>query len=117
MAELIAPARQGLYAVIGELAPGGESSGLRLEFTGDEPALLLRDYLAELLLLFEDEQRIVVSSDVGVFDEGNLVVDVQLAAVDEAVSSFEREVKAVTYHALEVVKHNDGFKATIIVDI
>ena len=117
MAGLIAPAGEGLYTVIGELTPGGERSGLRLEHTGDEPAVLLRDYLAELLFLFEDERRIVVSTDVHVFDEGRLVVEAQLAAVDETVSSYEREVKAITYHALEIAKLRDGFQATIIVDI
>ncbi|MFH1417956.1 MAG: archease [Planctomycetota bacterium] len=117
MAGLIAPAGEGLYTVIGELAPGGDRSRLRLEHTGDDPAVLLRDYLAELLFQFEDQQRIVVSTDVRTFDEGRLVVEAQLATVDESVSLYEREVKAITYHALEIAKLEDGFQATIIVDI
>ena len=114
---LVRPAVEGLYAVIGDLAtcgPPGESSWT---LEGDEVSVLLRDYLAELLVLFEVKKRVAVEHAVDAFDEGRLVVRARTLAVDEKRSAYEREVKAITYHALEIVEIDGGYEATIIVDI
>ena len=49
MPELVRPAGAGLYAAIGELAPGEAANSVLWEWTGDDAAVSLRDYLAELL--------------------------------------------------------------------
>jgi SHS2 domain-containing protein len=87
-----------------------------LEFTGDDPAVLLRDLLAELLYVFESEGLCVIATDVVAFDDDQLKVVVQLAPV-EAEGAAGREVKAVTYHELAVRRVEGGFEAVYIVDI
>ena len=108
--ELLAPAGDGLYTVIGELVPGGESEPITFDLTGDEPATLLRDYLAELLILFESDGRIAASVEESTFDEHRLTVD-------RKRSILCREVKAITYHELDIRTIPGGHEATFIVDI
>lgn len=115
-AELVAPAIDGLYAAIGGVEPDAATQGRTLDFTGDDPALLLRDLLAEVLYLFENQHLLVVGTTVDVFDGCHLRVHVQLAPVP-ADASFDREVKAVTYHALSIAPVADGYEAVFIVDI
>ena len=117
LAGLVQPAGQALYEVIGELAPGGEPEALRLSFSGDEPALLLRDYLAELLRRFETDGQIVTQVEVEEFDDARLAVAARLCRVDRQRSALEREVKAITYHELAIRRSADGYEATCIVDI
>ena len=46
-----------------------------------------------------------------------LHVAVRTRAIDEDRCVFFREVKAITYHALDIVSVPGGFQATVIVDI
>ena len=114
---LLAPAAEGLYAVIGEVLAGPEADPVSFHLTGDEPPLLLRDYLAELLLLFEQNSRRVILLDDPMFDEQRLKVTARTANVDQHRSVLNREVKAVTYHGLDIRSIPGGCEATIIVDI
>lgn len=114
---LIAPAARGLYSVIGELVAAGGAEPFAFDATGDEPALLLRDYLTRLLLIFERDHRIVTAPTVREFRRDRLVVSGESFAVDDERSVYYREVKAVTYHELAVRPLPGGLEATIIVDI
>jgi SHS2 domain-containing protein len=117
LAELVRPAAQGLYAVIGELASTDDTEPLELTFAGDEPSLLLRDYVSELLHLLERGRRVLVAIDRCEFDQRRLVVTGRTRALDEKRSIFHHEVKAVTYHELAIRQGPAGYEATYIVDI
>ncbi len=49
--ELVEAAGEGLYAVIGELVPAGKPQQSSFDVRAAEAAVLLRDYLNELLVL------------------------------------------------------------------
>ncbi len=114
---LIAPAVAGLYSVIGDVVAGSEGQQRTWTMEGGDAAELLRDFLAELLILFERDQQIVQDPKVQSFEPDRLVVEGRACPIDETASSFHREVKAVTYHALAVEEKAAGFEATYIVDI
>ena len=117
MPELIAPAGEGLYAVIGRIVGRGDAEPITFDFTGDDPAVLLRDYLGELLILFERDARVVTKVGVSTFIDNRLTVTVYVGAVDDRRSVFHREVKAITYHELGIKTIAGGFEARVIVDI
>ena len=114
---LLAPAAAGLYAAIGDLAAGGEAKQAALDLTGRNRSMLLRDYLAELLMWFERDRRIVTSCHVENFQETRLSLTAQIELVDPQQSEYHREVKAITYHALDIRPVDGGYEATVIVDI
>lgn len=115
--DLLLAAKDGLYAVIGDLASAGPAEPVAFDLTGDDAAGLLRDFLHELLILFERDGRVVTSLDVEAFDESHLRATGQADQVDPERSQFAREVKAITYHELDVRRIHAGFEATVIVDI
>ncbi len=117
--ELIQPAQDGLYAVIGELRFLNASDPHPFVFrrTGEADFLLLREYLSELLFLFEREKRMVSSVTVENFSERELFLSALTEVVDIEHSIYYREVKAITYHELNIREIVGGFEATIIVDI
>ena len=115
--ELVHAAGEGLYAAIGQLTSRGTTQEHHWEFDGDEWHLLLRDYLAELLALFEGDHRLVTAVTAATFDGTRLRVTAQSAAVDREHSAYQREVKAVTYHELALQRTAAGFTASFIVDI
>ena len=117
MPELIQPATDGLYAVIGELVTTGDSQAHDFCLQGNDPSILLRDYLHELLVLFDRDALIATSIQVHSFDDRKLEAGVQIAVVDTDRSVFHHEVKAITYHELNINPIQDGYEATIIVDI
>ncbi len=63
MSALLAPAKDGLYSMIGELATAGAEQTLELNLIGDDPSIMLRDFLDELLVLFDRDKRIAVALD------------------------------------------------------
>jgi SHS2 domain-containing protein len=115
--ELPVPAGEGLYAVIGDLVAGEASAPITVDLRGDDPAVLLRDYLNELLILFDRDQRRATSLEVRVFDNQRLAATLRTAHLDRDRSTYTREVKAITYHELDIRSIPGGYEATVIVDI
>ena len=115
--ELLEPARQGLYAAVGELFGTGDPIPLALNLEGESAPVLFRDYLGELLALFDRDARIVVGLEAKEFNDRLLEVVLQTAPVDEERSVYHREVKAVTYHELDIRTIPGGYEAVFIVDI
>ncbi len=117
MADLIAPATAGLYALIGDLSHAGDPSDVRYDFSGDSEPYLLRDYLGEVLALFENDRRVVTAFESVEFAGDQLTIAAKSAAIDLTQTEFHREVKAITYHELDIRAIPGGYEATIIVDI
>ena len=115
--DLVKIAGEGLYAIIGELVPGGQAQQVSVELNNAEPAVLLRDYLDELLVLFDRDHRLATSVQVATFDPGRLFATLETQVVDRDRSIYHHEVKAITYHELKIREIPDGFEATFIVDI
>ena len=95
----------------------GEPHELKIELHHADPSVLLRDYLDELLVLFDRDHRIVTTANVSTFGEGRLVALLETALVDHERSVYHHEVKAITYHELAIREIPGGFEAAVIVDI
>jgi len=117
MPELIAPATEGFYTTIGEIVGTAETSSFAFDSGGSDSAVLLRDYLNELLILFERDRRRVGSFEHIAFSDERLVIAARSSPVDVDRSSYLREVKAITYHELSIRAIAGGYEATFIVDI
>ncbi|RME61630.1 MAG: archease, partial [Candidatus Dadabacteria bacterium] len=104
--ELIKEATKAFYSVIGELKTKETNleETTELSLTGQSRAFLLRDYLSELLYLFEVKNIILLNVRCLSFTETELKVAGEKGFVDSKKSVYYKEVKAVTYHNLEVVQ-------------
>ncbi len=120
LAALVPPAVAGLYATLGKIVPQPDPApgdDFAFEAAGDDPAVLLRDLLAELLHRFDTRRQVLTDTFVSEFSATRLAVTGRLRPLDAARSMPAREVKAVTYHELGVRPVPGGFEATYIVDI
>ena len=112
IATLLVQAARGMYGLMGVDLVSGERIERRLELEADDPEDLLVDFLGELLFLLESE---------GIaFDELGLKVDGRrLWARLEGgpVAARGKEIKAVTYHRLEVHRGDCGLQTRVVFDV
>lgn len=115
--EVVESMTAGFYAAVGTLVlqEGGEAC--RVTVRGEDDAVLLRDYLACLLLRLERHLQVLEIDRVVQFGGGELSVEGVWRGVDEGRSDLLREVKAITYHELSLVRTDQGCEAKVIVDI
>jgi SHS2 domain-containing protein len=86
------------------------------QIEGDELALLLFDWLKELLYRFDGEHMLFGRFETHV--EGlKLTASAWGEPLDPARHPLLHEVKAITYHGLRVEKVENGWLAEVIVDI
>lgn len=85
--------------------------------TGDDPADLMVNYLRELLYLWTGNEKLVKMID---------IVNISDTAVSALVSTDRyqpghheilHEIKAVTYHQIEVSRTEEGWQAMVVFDI
>jgi len=144
--ELLSEAGRGLLAM--HVANPEAVRGVQfktIELTADEPAYLLFDWLNELLFAFESEKLLLAEFKIELAQASGVREhpdgpDLPLApthreadtsrspvrlratcrgeTMDPARHTMDHEVKAITYHGLEVHQSDDGtWRAEVIVDI
>ncbi len=112
METLLVQAARGMYGLMGVNLVSGGRIERRLELEADGPEDLLVDFLGELLYLLESE---------GIaFNELSLKVDGRrLRALLEGgpIAARGKEIKAVTYHRLEVQRGDCGLQTRVVFDV
>ncbi len=114
---LFAEAGRGLLSILvddpQEVRPERE---LTIEVPGTQLDYLLFDWLSELLFRFESERLLLAEFDVSIGENG-LSAKARGEVFEEGRHHLAHEVKAVTYHQLEVKQTPDGWQARFILDI
>lgn len=111
---LFAQAAAGLMSLITDAPPPKSDTFRTFAISGSDPSLLLFDWLAELLYLFDTAHIAFFDYDVR-FSEHGLDATARTYPIHPA--NVAREVKAITYHRLAVEEREDGWVAEYIVDI
>jgi protein archease len=118
--QLFAEAACALTEILTEPALVQSRVSAEVSLRSPEVDLLMVDWLNELLYLFETRAMLVRSARVTVAREGEeprLDATVEGEPFDPARHPIKVAVKAVTYHALEVVETTGLWRATIVVDV
>ncbi len=114
---LFAEAAAGLFSIIvenlDEVRPLQE---LSFKIAGQDKNYLFFDWLNELLYTFETQHMLLSRFHVHI-DETGLTARAVGEPIDSNRHQLDHEVKAITYHDLEVVETEDGWRAQVIVDI
>ncbi|HKJ70037.1 MAG TPA: archease [bacterium] len=79
--------------------------------------LLLREWLSELLYIHLTERIYFTDFDIGQVDDTHVTAQVAGIEFSGENEHLFTEIKAVTYHGLEVTTDQDGFRAQVIFDI
>ena len=109
---LFAECARAMFEILAEPAEPKPSGTDTFPVPGRESAEELRDFLSELLYRFSAEHRIYVR---WIPAPGS--VGAAWEPYDPAQRPLRTELKAVTYHQLEVGREGDGWRAQVIFDV
>ncbi|MBI2675874.1 MAG: archease [Candidatus Aenigmarchaeota archaeon] len=91
-----------------------------LNFSDEKLDMLLYDFLSELIFLKDTDGLLFSGFDIKISKEGgtySLKAEVQGEEIDRKRHDLRNDVKAVTMHLLEVTQDEEGWKATVVLDI
>ncbi len=118
--ELFRQAALAMYNVMIDVEKVDKVEEITLEMRNSDLSLLLHDWLNELLYLTDTKQ--IVFSDFSVcIIKGNSEYLLKARAFGEKLDLSKHnpktEIKAVTYHSLEVKKIGDLWEGTVVLDL
>jgi SHS2 domain-containing protein len=113
--DLFAQAAAGMYDLLDLIRrdpfPEGDRGELSLEAMDLEGLLIL--FLEELLFIVTEEYRVCDFSKLIINQPGSL----QTHFDSREIESYRRDIKAVTYHNLDIQETGDRFEVRIVFDI
>ncbi|MFQ5615654.1 MAG: archease [Anaerolineales bacterium] len=112
LTELFVQAAQGMYTLSGTHLQSGPRLARSLTVDGDDSESLLVNFLSELLFFGEQDGFAFDSFDLSLGKE-RLHARIEGAQI----ASQQKEIKAVTYHNLEVRSTQRGLEVTIVFDV
>ncbi|MCP4665930.1 MAG: archease [Deltaproteobacteria bacterium] len=82
----------------------------------DLPDLMVR-WLGEILYLLQGEKKVVTHVKIDSLSPVHLVATLKTVPFDPNRHEIIREIKAVTYHQIDVAQKNDQWEARVIFDL
>ena len=108
----------GLLDIIGTWAPRRkETEHVDVDIEADDVGALLVDWLGEIVYVGDSRDAVVTSLEMTEVTESRAKGRVGIAPRDEAAYQGGTQVKAITYHRLAVEQADDGWSATVYVDV
>ena len=105
-------AAEGMFSLL-ELQFESEQSQTRnIELSAIDSESLLVSWLEELLYLLESEAVAAMEYDLQVNEKY-----LRASVITRQIKSMKKDIKAVTYHELEIQKDDAGFQTTIVFDV
>ena len=88
-----------------------------IQVEGDDLPDLMVNWLRELLFLWTGTEMLMKKAEVMLLSEKELTAKLHLEPYDPQKHSINNEIKAVTYHQIDVRHESDGWETTIIFDV
>jgi len=115
--QLFVEAAEALFsAIVENLDAVAPKQRVDVQLEEDDRALLLFDWLNELLYRFDTEHMVFGKFEVQI-NNGTMKASAWGEPLEPSRHSLGHEVKAITYHGLRVEKEENGWLAEVIVDI
>jgi SHS2 domain-containing protein len=115
--ELFKNAAYSMFDTIADLNRVKLKKTMKVEIEKEELDELLADWLRNLLYKFNGDRYLLKEFKVETIDTQGLKAKVKGEKLDLSRHHLKREIKAVTYHGLEVKKADRGWEAQIIFDV
>jgi len=115
--ELFENAAYAMFDLIADLNRIKKREVLEVEIKGEKMDELLADWLRELLYKFNGERHLLKDFKIEEIGQKGLKARVSGEKLDLSRHSLKMEIKAVTYHGLEIKRTSEGWQAQVIFDI
>lgn len=97
--------------------PAGKINVLKLSIVGEDLADLMVRWLGEILYLFAGESQVVTHIIIDSISPSHLDATIKTVPFDKDVFNVLHEIKAVTYHQINVSEKDGAWEARIIFDL
>ncbi len=115
--DLFKNAAQSMMQIMVKERPVGKTAPFRLSVSGEDlPDLMVR-WLGEILYLLEGESQVVICIDIDSITKSHVDATLQIARFNPKEHEILTEIKAVTYHQIDVARTKDGWQASVIFDL
>jgi len=114
--ELFQNAALGMFSFLADTEGRAGTEDHVVEATADNCEELLVSWLRKLLFLHQTELLVPTGIDIETISEQNIRARVSCLRVEEGDPRIFGEIKAVTYHGLEINETEDGLVAQIVFD-
>lgn len=115
--DLFEKAAHSMMQIMIEKLPSENTSTLQFSVSGKDYADLMVRWLSEILYLFQGEGKIVTCIETSSITQSHIKATLQTVPFNPKRHEVLAEIKAVTYHRIEVICENNRWKATIIFDL
>ena len=93
------------------------TGAIRLAVTGEDLSDLMVRWLGEILYLFEGEKQVVMDVGVDFISPSRLDATLKTVPLDPNLHEILCEIKAVTYHQIQVAEKGDRWEARVVFDL
>jgi SHS2 domain-containing protein len=115
--ELFANAAWALFDLITEIDKLAGLDSCPIEVSGDDWSDLMVNWLREMLYLWNGKELLVKNARILSLSETELTATVEFDLFNPGRHMINTEIKAVTYHQIQVNSSPSGWEAMIIFDI
>ena len=115
--DLFENAAHSMMQIMIEGRPAGKTGSLQLSVSGEDHEDLMVRWLGEILYLFQGEGTLVTCTEINSITQTHIHATLQAVPYNPEQHEILTEIKAVTYHRIQVVPENGRWKATIIFDL
>ena len=97
--------------------PAGKTKRANISLDGEDLAELMVLWLGEILYLFQGEKRVVTGIGIGSISPSHLDATLETVAFDPDLHEILYEIKAVTYHQIEVTQKHNCWETRVTFDL
>jgi SHS2 domain-containing protein len=94
-----------------------KTRSVKISVSGEDLADLMVRWLGEILYLFAGENLVVTSIRMGSVSASHLDATLETTPFEPEIHEILSEIKAVTYHQIEVTEIANGWEAKVIFDV
>ncbi|MCD6574913.1 archease [Candidatus Aerophobetes bacterium] len=117
LAELFSNAGYAMFDIIADISRVHPQKATDIKIPGGEIEDILIDWLRELLCRFNTDGWLFKEFNIHKLDKTGLEATCRGEKIDPSKHTLKTEIKAVTYHGVEVIKNNNLWEVQIIFDI
>ena len=115
--DLFERAAKSMMHVMVKSRPPRKTNSNKLSVDGEDLADLMVRWLGEILYIFEGEKKVVTDVGIDSISPSHLDATIETVFFDPNLHDILCEIKAVTYHQIEVGKKDDYWETRIIFDL
>ena len=94
-----------------------KTTSMKISVSGEDLADLIVRWLGEILYLFAGENLVVTSIRMDSVSASHLDATLETVPFEPEIHKTLREIKAVTYHQIQVTEKANGWEAKVIFDV